>query len=77
MGVQIILSTHSYALLKEFDLQATADNDLKYHALHRNKRDDIEVNSVERFLEISPNTIAQTFNDLYDRDVQKSLAAEA
>jgi len=75
MGVQIILSTHSYALLKEFDLQTTSKDELKYHALYRDDSDDIKVNSVERFIDISPNAITQTFSDLYDRDVKKSLGA--
>ncbi len=76
MGVQIVLSTHSYALLKEFDLQTTTTTDLRYHALYRDDDDNIRVNSVDEFVGIDPNAITQTFNDLYDRDVDRALGTE-
>ena len=73
MGVQILLATHDYVLLKEFDLQAGDGDSLRYHALYRDKGRTIRHAATERFLEIHPNAIVDTFADLYNREVRRSL----
>jgi len=35
-GVQIFLSTHDFVVLKEFDLQSTIDDKIRFHSLYRN-----------------------------------------
>jgi hypothetical protein len=74
MGVQIFLTTHDYVILKEFDLQTNASDKLRYHSLYRNKeRDDVEVASTDNYLNISPNTIDDTFGSIVDREISKSM----
>ena len=71
-GVQILLATHNYVLLKEFDLRMKEGDEVRFHALYR---DDGKVKHVatDDFLAIQPNAIADTFLDIYDRDVAREL----
>lgn len=75
MGVQIFLATHDYVLLKEFDLQLREGDHLKFHALYRqdNDRKDIAIHSTSNYLEIHPNAIDDTFADLIDREIDRTL----
>jgi len=74
MGVQIFLTTHDYIILKEFDLQTNADDKLRFHSLFRNKdSDEVEVASTDNYLNISPNTIDDTFGSFVDREIEKSM----
>jgi len=74
VGVQIFLSTHDYIILKEFDLQATKDDNILFHSLFRNQEtDEIEVASTASYLEISPNAIDDTFGSIVDREIEKSM----
>lgn len=73
-GVQIFLATHDYVILEELDLQAGDNDRVRFHSLYR-KKDDGEIagSSVDNYLAIAPNAIADTFNDLYDRNIARSL----
>ncbi len=73
MGVQILLATHDYVLLKEFHLRAKDGDEVRYHSLFRDEAGKIEQDSTEDFLSIHPNAIADTFADLYNREVKRSL----
>lgn len=74
MGVQVFLATHDYVLLKEFDLQLTESDKVLFHALYRDAHTgEIAVNSTDDYLRIEPNAIDDTFSDLYNRHVQRSL----
>ena len=73
-GVQIFLATHDYVILKEFDLQRKSEDEVVFHSLHKQKETgEIVCRSTDAFLEIDPNAIADTFDDLYDREVTRSL----
>ena len=73
-GVQIFLATHDYVILKELDLQQENGDEIVFHSLHRQKQTgEIACSSTDAFLEIDPNAIADTFDDLYDREVERSL----
>jgi hypothetical protein len=75
MGVQIFIATHDYVFLKELDLQREKEDEVSFHSLFRcHDTDDICVQSTKDYLEISPNTISDTFADLYDRDIQRALS---
>lgn len=75
-GQQIILATHDYVLLKWFDLlmdKGKADH-VRFHALYRNPESrEIMIESTNNYLEINPNSIADTFSDLMDHDIYKSM----
>lgn len=73
-GVQIFLATHDYVILKELDLRATAADKLAFHSLYqKDGTDDVGCATTYNYLEIDPNAIADTFTDLYDREVARSL----
>lgn len=80
-GQQIFLATHDYVLLKELDLQRRTDDELLFHALYRDtdsgNRDtdsgNIAASSTSEYAQVHPNAIADTFADLYDRDVERAL----
>lgn len=74
MGVQIFLATHDYVLLKEFDLQMQSSDKIMFHALYRDvETEQIDLCSTPDYLQIHPNAIAETFSDLYDRDIKRAL----
>ena len=79
LGSQIFIATHDYVILKELDLQKKPDDAVVFHSLYREQSGkrggEISVHSTDRYLGIHPNAIADTFDDLYDRDVTKSLAS--
>ena len=75
MGVQVFIATHDYAILKELDLQRRAEDSLAFHSLYREPEGgDITCHSVRTYLDIHPNAIAEAFTDLYDREIERSLA---
>ena len=76
MGVQIFLSTHDYVILKEFDLQSTKRDNIKFHSLFRNQEsDEIEVATTDNYLDISPNAIDDTFGSFIDREIEKNMGS--
>jgi ABC-type ATPase involved in cell division len=75
MGVQVFIATHDYVTLKEFDLQTAPDDHVAYHALWRGEEDGtVRLSTTEDYVAIQPNAIADTFMDLYDRDVRRALS---
>ena len=78
MGVQVFLSTHDYVILKEFDLQTKEQDKVMFHAFARNEQsNEIEVVSTNDYLHISPNAIDETFADLVNREVTRSMGNSA
>jgi len=75
MGVQVLLATHDYVFLKEFDLRAEQTDSLSFHALYRDSQRKICHQSTQSFVDIDENAIADTFAELYNREVKKSLKA--
>lgn len=73
-GQQIILATHDYVLLKWFDLLVNANvgDHIRFHALSRNN-DSVYVQSADHYRHLDKNSIANTFSDLYDEEVRRSL----
>ena len=73
-GVQIFLATHDYVILKELDLQMTDEDDVAFHSLYRDAdTGEISCKTVDRFEQMHPNAILDTFDSLYDRDVERAL----
>ncbi len=68
-GVQVFLATHSYVLLKEFDLRAGPEHEVRYHAFRRNDDDEVEGSSTAEFALISPNAILDAYGSLLDRQL--------
>ena len=72
--VQIFFATHDYGILKELDLRMQDDDEVAFHSLYRNDdTGELECNTSNSYLEIHPNAIAEAFDDLYDRQIERSL----
>lgn len=73
-GQQIILATHDYVLLKWFDLlvKKGQGDHIKYHALS-SANGQVVVQSADDYRQLNSNAIANTFNDLYDEEIKRSL----
>ena len=72
MGVQIFIATHSYVLLKEFDLQCT-DHSLRFYSLSMDKNMEIGLNTSETYTGLSPNRIADQFARMYNVEIDRAL----
>ncbi|MEW6239155.1 MAG: AAA family ATPase [Candidatus Omnitrophota bacterium] len=74
IGVQIFLATHNYVFLKEFDLQMKKYDQVMFHSLFFDKEtNEIQLHSTDKYMEIHPNTIADAFDDLYDREIKRTM----
>jgi predicted ATPase len=75
-GQQIILATHDYVLLKWFDLLSKEgkEDHIRYHVIAEAAGDrSISVQSIDDYSRIAETGISQTFSDLYDAEVDRSL----
>ena len=72
-GVQVFFATHDYVMLKELDLQMTEKDQVAFHSLYRDETGEIACHTTARYLDIHPNAIGEAFDDLYDRQIERSL----
>ncbi|MHB8421243.1 MAG: hypothetical protein ACYC9S_00635 [Leptospirales bacterium] len=76
-GIQVIVATRDYLLLKEIDLLRKTDDLIRFHSLFRDeKADRIRVSVAEDFSGISPNPASEAFRSLFDRDVDRALSRQ-
>ncbi len=75
-GVQIFLATHDYGILKELELRMREGDEVAFHSLYHDKETgEIGCNTTRDYLSIHPNAIAEAFDDLYDREIERSLGS--
>ena len=72
-GVQVFFATHDYVILKELDLQMTEQDAVAFHALYRDEAGEIACRTTRQYLDINPNAIGEAFDDLYDRQIERSM----
>ena len=73
-GVQVFLATHDYVILKELDLRKNKDDEVAFHAFsHAEGTGEVGCDTTYSYRDIHPNAIADTFADLYDREIERSL----
>lgn len=72
-GVQIFIATHSYVVLKEFDLQAKAPNQLRFFLLQRDPERGIHYEVGNTYQDILPNPIDDAYTAIYDKEIERSL----
>jgi len=78
MGVQVFLATHDYVILKEIDLRMRSEDKVLFHSLYRDEdTGEIQCHSTSEYQQIHPNAIAETFADLYNREVKRTLGGVA
>jgi ABC-type ATPase involved in cell division len=73
MGVQLFISTHNYSLLKEFDLQKAASDQVLFHSLYRDEAGHIKAASFASYDALTPNAIDTAFAGLVDREIAQSM----
>ena len=73
-GVQVFLATHDYVILEELDIRKSEQDDIAFHSLYRDdETGEIACNTANNYLGIHPNAIAEAYDDLYDREIERSL----
>jgi len=73
-GVQLFVTTHSYVVLKEFELLHTADQALHYIVLQRDVDSrEITYRVADNYLGTLPHAVAQAYETIFDREVQRTL----
>lgn len=74
LKVQIFIATHSYALLKEFDIQKKEDHAVKFFSLMKDKQSrKISIVQGNDYQSIVPNPISDEYVRLYDAEVRRSM----
>lgn len=76
-GQQIVLATHDYVLLKWLDLLVDQgkDDHVRFHSLFRDEAGKVVVDSVEDYRALSPNALADTFNELTKEQVIRKMGS--
>lgn len=78
MGVQVFVSTHDYAILKEFELAAGPEDKIAFNVLYRPESgQDVRVESASKPFLLDRSPIADAMTSLYNREVRKSLGGGA
>ena len=73
-GVQIFFATHDYGILKELELRMCEGDEVEFHSLyHDEDTGEIACNTARRYLDIHPNAIEEAFEEIYDRQIERSL----
>lgn len=74
MGVQVLIATHDYAILKELELLMRADDRVRFCTLYRDASDgELTCETAGHPFELGHSPIAEAFTSLYDRAVERSL----
>ena len=68
IGVQVLLATHDYVILKEIDLQTRDTDRVAYHALYQ-QDSAVSIDTSHDYRHIHKNAITETFDDLYNREL--------
>ena len=75
-GVQVFIATHNYVLLKQLDLQASTQDAVEFHALYFEDSGAVVCRSVDSYRELEPNAIAAAYDDLYDREIERTMRGD-
>jgi len=75
LGVQIFVATHSYVVLREFDLQSKPENQLKFFALNFSPSGDVIDQTGNTYSDILPNKIDDAYTGIYDKEIERALKA--
>lgn len=72
-GVQVFIATHDYVLLKQLDLCATDEDEVAYHALFLDDSGAVKCRTVDRYIDLEPNAVADAFTSLYDLEIERTM----
>lgn len=76
-GQQIIIATHDSVLLQWFNLLSDKGkgDHIIYHTLYKDDSNQVKLNSTDHYLEINPNPIDDTFEDLINSELEQSMGS--
>ncbi len=75
-GQQIVIATHDYVFLKWFDLlqNEAKDDHIRFHVLYKETpTSKIKLQSTDRYIQIEPNAISDTFSDITKEQVRLKM----
>ena len=72
-GVQIFIATHDYLILKLLDVLKKPKDEVAWHALERGEDGELTCNTEDSWLAVKPNAILETFSQVWDLDIRRSL----
>lgn len=72
LGVQIILATHSYVILKELDLRTSATQQVRFFAFETAKTG-TAVHETEKLSLLQPNKILDHYTEIYDQEIRRKV----
>jgi len=75
IGVQLFIATHSYVLMKEFELQQK-DHSLCFYSLYKDENDTVVFNKSQTFHSLLPNKIADAFSRIYDLEIEQAMGVK-
>ena len=73
MGVQVLIATHEYAILKELELLMQADDIVRFYTLYHESDGELTCETANLPFELDHSPIAEAYTSLYDRAVRHSL----
>ncbi len=72
MGVQIFIATHNYVVLKEIELRKKNGDNISFFSFYKShETGDVLCHVSHDYCGIHPNAIAETYSDIYDREVRR------
>jgi len=74
-GVQIFIATHSYALARWFELNATKENTLKYFSM-RKSENGIEYDSADTYLKLNQSVLENAGDELFNAVVRNGMGVK-
>lgn len=76
LGVQVFVTTHDYAIPKEFELVATEEDQVRYHVLYRTAGvEGVWLESHDKPFMLDHSSIADAMSSLYDRELKHGVAS--
>ncbi len=70
--MRIFLGTHSYVILKEFDLQAKSSDAVRYFAMERTEAGTI-AHATDDYSQLMPSPISEQLDRLYDLELTRAM----
>lgn len=70
-GIQVFIATHSYVILKELDLQAGKEDNVRYFGFQKSE-EGTTVNHTDDFALLEPNPILEQYDRLYDLELTRA-----
>lgn len=75
-GVQVLLATHEYAVLKELELLTEEGDNVRFHALYRDSTGELSCESSSRAFSLQHDPIGESYRSLYDRVIEHSASGD-